>query len=80
MLSLLGDIGGQLGLFLGASILTVAECFEYIMNRFGKWCRKSKRKQSTNSVNAQLDMGQYMSKLGPRLFIINKENASISER
>ncbi|NXE99934.1 ASIC2 protein, partial [Menura novaehollandiae] len=28
--ALLGDIGGQMGLFLGASILTILELFDYI--------------------------------------------------
>ncbi|XP_026548096.1 acid-sensing ion channel 2-like, partial [Notechis scutatus] len=28
--ALLGDIGGQMGLFIGASILTILEVFDYI--------------------------------------------------
>ena len=27
---LLGDIGGQLGLFIGASIMTILELFDYV--------------------------------------------------
>ena len=27
---LLGDIGGQMGLFIGASILTILELFDYV--------------------------------------------------
>lgn len=30
LFSLLGDIGGQMGLFIGASILTILELFDYI--------------------------------------------------
>uniref|UniRef100_A0A8C5WCG9 Uncharacterized protein n=1 Tax=Leptobrachium leishanense TaxID=445787 RepID=A0A8C5WCG9_9ANUR len=32
---LLGDIGGQMGLFIGASILTILEIFDYLINVLG---------------------------------------------
>ena len=47
---LLGDIGGQMGLFIGASILTILELFDYVYEvikvivlnkRPIKWSRKS---------------------------------------
>ncbi|NXM66999.1 ASIC1 protein, partial [Serilophus lunatus] len=51
---LLGDIGGQMGLFIGASILTVLELFDYayevIKHRLcwrGK-CRKSHKRSNTD--------------------------------
>ncbi|KAM6294423.1 acid-sensing ion channel 1 isoform 1-T1 [Aegotheles albertisi] len=59
---LLGDIGGQMGLFIGASILTVLELFDYayevIKHRLcqrGK-CRKShKRNNSDKGVALSMD-------------------------
>ena len=41
--NLLGDIGGVLGLFLGASVFTVIEFFQVFVfalqkHCFGKWC------------------------------------------
>ncbi|NWS46538.1 ASIC1 protein, partial [Probosciger aterrimus] len=51
---LLGDIGGQMGLFIGASILTVLELFDYAYEvikhrlcRRGK-CRKSHKRNNTD--------------------------------
>ncbi|NXK96725.1 ASIC1 protein, partial [Formicarius rufipectus] len=51
---LLGDIGGQMGLFIGASILTVLELFDYayevIKHRLcrGGKCRKSHKRNNTD--------------------------------
>lgn len=51
---LLGDIGGQMGLFIGASILTVLELFDYAYEvikhrlcRRGK-CRKNHKRNNTD--------------------------------
>ncbi|XP_059925525.1 acid-sensing ion channel 1B isoform X1 [Gadus macrocephalus] len=49
---LLGDIGGQMGLFIGASILTILELFDYLYEVI-KYklchCSKKKHKRSSNS-------------------------------
>uniref|UniRef100_A0A673KB02 Acid-sensing ion channel 1 n=1 Tax=Sinocyclocheilus rhinocerous TaxID=307959 RepID=A0A673KB02_9TELE len=49
---LLGDIGGQMGLFIGASILTILELFDYLYEviKF-KLCRCSKKKHQRSSNN-----------------------------
>ena len=48
-LSLLSEIGGFLGLLLGASVLTVCELVDYIsLTVFNKLSRKSR---TTNHVN-----------------------------
>ncbi|XP_029906960.1 acid-sensing ion channel 1B isoform X1 [Myripristis murdjan] len=49
---LLGDIGGQMGLFIGASILTILELFDYLYEVIKyKLCRcmKKKHKRSNNN-------------------------------
>ncbi|MCI4390259.1 hypothetical protein PGIGA_G00120600 [Pangasianodon gigas] len=49
---LLGDIGGQMGLFIGASILTILELFDYLYEVI-KYklcrCRKKNHKRSNNN-------------------------------
>ncbi|XP_057181173.1 acid-sensing ion channel 1B isoform X1 [Triplophysa rosa] len=47
---LLGDIGGQMGLFIGASILTILELFDYLYEviKF-KLCRCTNKKQRANN-------------------------------
>ncbi|KAJ8405995.1 hypothetical protein AAFF_G00308830, partial [Aldrovandia affinis] len=49
---LLGDIGGQMGLFIGASILTVLEIFDYIYEvikrRLQRLLRPQKDEKTTN--------------------------------
>ncbi|XP_056090930.1 acid-sensing ion channel 1B isoform X1 [Rhinichthys klamathensis goyatoka] len=49
---LLGDIGGQMGLFIGASILTVLELFDYLYEviKF-KLCRCAKKKHQRRDNN-----------------------------
>ncbi|XP_051980386.1 acid-sensing ion channel 1B isoform X1 [Xyrauchen texanus] len=49
---LLGDIGGQMGLFIGASILTVLELFDYLYEviKF-KLCRCAKKKHQRSNSN-----------------------------
>ncbi|XP_071380707.1 acid-sensing ion channel 1B [Centroberyx affinis] len=51
---LLGDIGGQMGLFIGASILTILELFDYLYEviKF-KLCRCSKKKHKRSNNNDQ---------------------------
>ncbi|KAJ7999404.1 hypothetical protein DPEC_G00194050 [Dallia pectoralis] len=49
---LLGDIGGQMGLFIGASILTILELFDYLYEVLKyKLCRCSKKKHKRSSDN-----------------------------
>ncbi|KAF6731796.1 Acid-sensing ion channel 1 [Oryzias melastigma] len=49
---LLGDIGGQMGLFIGASILTVLELFDYLYEILKyKLCRCMKKKHKTRNNN-----------------------------
>ncbi|XP_042310059.1 acid-sensing ion channel 1 isoform X3 [Sceloporus undulatus] len=59
---LLGDIGGQMGLFIGASILTVLELFDYAYEvikfrlcRRGKCQKKHKGNNSDKGVALSLD-------------------------
>ncbi|KAL1251782.1 hypothetical protein QQF64_019578 [Cirrhinus molitorella] len=49
---LLGDIGGQMGLFIGASILTILELFDYLYEviKF-KLCRCAKKKHQRSNNN-----------------------------
>ncbi|XP_035500125.1 acid-sensing ion channel 1-like isoform X2 [Scophthalmus maximus] len=47
---LLGDIGGQMGLFIGASILTILELFDYFYEVIKyKLCRCSDKKRHNNN-------------------------------
>uniref|UniRef100_A0A8C7YFV4 Acid-sensing ion channel 1 n=1 Tax=Oryzias sinensis TaxID=183150 RepID=A0A8C7YFV4_9TELE len=49
---LLGDIGGQMGLFIGASILTVLELFDYLYEILKyKLCRCMKKKHKSRNNN-----------------------------
>lgn len=64
--SLISDIGGNLGLFLGGSILTLGELFEYIANRF-------RRCYSRKQPAAQQDSMT----LGPRV-IVNRDATTSS--
>ncbi|KAG6926055.1 acid-sensing ion channel 1C-like [Chelydra serpentina] len=52
---LLGDIGGQMGLFIGASILTILEIFDYLYEVFRdkllSFYKNKKRPQRNNSDN-----------------------------
>uniref|UniRef100_A0A3P9A6U2 Acid-sensing ion channel 1 n=1 Tax=Esox lucius TaxID=8010 RepID=A0A3P9A6U2_ESOLU len=49
---LLGDIGGQMGLFIGASILTILELFDYLYEVLKyKLCRCSKKKHKRSNNN-----------------------------
>ncbi|XP_016052484.1 PREDICTED: acid-sensing ion channel 3 [Miniopterus natalensis] len=54
---LLGDIGGQMGLFIGASLLTILEILDYLCEVFLDrvlgyfWNRKQKRSQRHSSTN-----------------------------
>ncbi|XP_056654242.1 acid-sensing ion channel 1 isoform X1 [Monodelphis domestica] len=59
---LLGDIGGQMGLFIGASILTVLELFDYAYEvikhklcRRGRCQKESKRNSADKGVALSLD-------------------------
>ena len=45
LLSLLGEVGGFLGLLLGASILTVCEFFDFFIFKVCKAVRKGRRFQ-----------------------------------
>nr|XP_015199693.1 PREDICTED: acid-sensing ion channel 1 isoform X7 [Lepisosteus oculatus] len=49
---LLGDIGGQMGLFIGASILTILELFDYLYEVVKyKVCRCSRKKHKRSNNN-----------------------------
>ncbi|XP_055788311.1 acid-sensing ion channel 1-like isoform X2 [Salvelinus fontinalis] len=51
---LLGDIGGQMGLFIGASILTILELFDYVYEVIKyKLCRCSEKKHKHSNNNDQ---------------------------
>lgn len=51
---LLGDIGGQMGLFIGASILTILELFDYLYEVLKyRLCRCSDKKLKHNTNNDQ---------------------------
>eukprot|EP00058_Branchiostoma_floridae_P006648 XP_002592136.1 hypothetical protein BRAFLDRAFT_85007 [Branchiostoma floridae] len=51
---LLGDLGGQMGLFLGASFLSLVEIFEYLMDElYGKVLRRCCRcKAASGATNS----------------------------
>eukprot|EP00058_Branchiostoma_floridae_P006647 XP_002592135.1 hypothetical protein BRAFLDRAFT_85006 [Branchiostoma floridae] len=49
---LLGDLGGQMGLFLGASFLTLVEVFEYLMDElYGRVLKRCCRCKATASAH-----------------------------
>ncbi|XP_049602943.1 acid-sensing ion channel 1C isoform X2 [Syngnathus scovelli] len=54
---LLGDIGGQMGLFIGASVLTILEIFDYLYEVFKDkvlgYCMRKKRPQRCQSDNLE---------------------------
>ncbi|GAA6067892.1 acid-sensing ion channel 1A, partial [Tachysurus ichikawai] len=55
---LLGDIGGQMGLFIGASILTILELFDYLYEVAKyKLCRCSDKKHENSSGDHDKVMG-----------------------
>ena len=50
-LSLLSEIGGFLGLLLGASVLTVCEVVDFVVITVGAaWFSKTKQRQAENQV------------------------------
>ncbi|XP_032807396.2 acid-sensing ion channel 1-like isoform X1 [Petromyzon marinus] len=56
---LLGDIGGQMGLFIGASILTILEIFDYVYELIRDkilFYFRAKKKQKTESKDTSLPM------------------------
>ena len=59
-LSLLSEVGGFLGLLLGASVLTVCEIFDFIIMTIVATCtaRKIKAKKENESVDAEQQNGQ----------------------
>uniref|UniRef100_H2YK56 Uncharacterized protein n=1 Tax=Ciona savignyi TaxID=51511 RepID=H2YK56_CIOSA len=65
---LFGDIGGQMGLFIGASILTILELFDYVYEvvKERTWGRKLRKNTSSisnvdgpNNTNAVSETGGY---------------------
>ncbi|CAH1254342.1 ASIC5 [Branchiostoma lanceolatum] len=52
---LLSGLGGQLGLFVGASVITIMEFLEYLLKRLTYCCRKKKK---TNKVSASTCQSQ----------------------
>uniref|UniRef100_A0AAQ4S7V3 Acid-sensing ion channel 1 n=1 Tax=Gasterosteus aculeatus aculeatus TaxID=481459 RepID=A0AAQ4S7V3_GASAC len=59
---LLGDIGGQMGLFIGASILTILELFDYLYEVIKyKLCRCSDKKHKHKNNNNNNDQGTVLS-------------------
>lgn len=52
-LSLLSEVGGFMGLLLGASVLTVCELFDHIVISAKRSCRSETEKPSSPSSDAQ---------------------------
>uniref|UniRef100_A0A8D0B135 Uncharacterized protein n=1 Tax=Salvator merianae TaxID=96440 RepID=A0A8D0B135_SALMN len=54
---LLGDIGGQMGLFIGASLLTILEIFDYLYevlrDKLLSYCQARKQSARSNSDNLE---------------------------
>ena len=53
--SLFGEVGGQLGLFLGASLMTVVEMLDFILVSFCQCCKGRRRhekncEKTSNSI------------------------------
>ena len=57
MLSIFSEIGGFLGLLLGASVLTVCEIFDFIIITIGSYCEERKRKKG-NKTNTTSKRGE----------------------
>uniref|UniRef100_A0A8C2AR18 Acid-sensing (proton-gated) ion channel family member 4b n=1 Tax=Cyprinus carpio TaxID=7962 RepID=A0A8C2AR18_CYPCA len=55
---LLGDIGGQMGLFIGASILTILEILDYIYEVSSVNCERTLMKWLNHTVHIQLQYYQ----------------------
>ena len=53
LLSLFSEIGGFLGLLLGASVLTVCEIFDFIIVTIGSYCeaRKTNKNNKTSATS-----------------------------
>ncbi|XP_077349826.1 acid-sensing ion channel 1C-like isoform X2 [Lithobates pipiens] len=84
---LLGDIGGQMGLFIGASILTILEIFDYLYELFRDKVLGylQKRKKSQNKELDNLDPryalrgGPYCTRCSPHLLPRHSAVGSIKE-
>ncbi|KAM6452026.1 acid-sensing ion channel 3 isoform 1-T3 [Liasis olivaceus] len=54
---LLGDIGGQMGLFIGASLLTILEIFDYLYevlrDKLSGYCQSRKEAEQSNGGNLE---------------------------
>ena len=49
--SVSGDVGGQIGLFVGASVLTIAHLLEYVFEELVRLARKVRRKRNERVLN-----------------------------
>ena len=56
MLNFSGNIGGQMGLFIGASMITIFEFFEYfIMKGYVWWKERKVKKERTKAKQEEED-------------------------
>ena len=45
-----GDIGGSLGLFIGASAMTLFEVIDFIANKVAEWCLYRRNKKQDKDI------------------------------
>ncbi|XP_072040591.1 acid-sensing ion channel 1C-like isoform X3 [Amphiura filiformis] len=84
--SLISDVGGNLGLFLGASLLTIGEVIDYIIYKLKSLCRSERNhRQSSNTLPSSTSKRPSSRRsnaiddsmeLGPR-FYIGRQNSDV---
>ncbi|XP_072040589.1 acid-sensing ion channel 1C-like isoform X2 [Amphiura filiformis] len=85
--SLISDVGGNLGLFLGASLLTIGEVIDYIIYKLKSLCRSERNHRQPSNTQHQSSISKRPSsgrsnaiddsiELGPR-FYVGRQNSDV---